>query len=119
MLEKLGCSVTAVENGEEAIAAAKKTNFALILMDIQMPVVDGFEATQGIRADETELGKDRVHIVALTANASAQDKEACLAADMDEFITKPISLKVIRKIVTKRVSAVTESKAEATKKETG
>ncbi len=87
-LERLGCDVTTVENGQEAVDACATRGFALIFMDLQMPVMGGLTATRRIRAREE--GRQRTPIIALTANAKKQDLEACLAAGMDDFITKPI-----------------------------
>ncbi|WP_371324409.1 ATP-binding protein [Dechloromonas sp. ZY10] len=86
LLEDAGFRVTAVENGLQAVALAAVRRFDLILMDLQMPELDGLEATARIRA--TEEGR-RVPIVALTANAFAEDRARCLAAGMVDFISKP------------------------------
>jgi PAS domain S-box-containing protein len=89
-LEKLGVSCDVARNGREGIEAWRKGNYDLILMDCQMPVMDGLEATRAIRLEERH-GK-RVPIVALTANALASDRQACLAAGMDEHLAKPLEL---------------------------
>ena len=90
LLEKFGYSVTLANNGREAITAVKNQTFDLILMDVQMPEVDGFEATYEIRKYHAENSIDRIPIVALTAHASAADRKHCLSAGMDEYISKPI-----------------------------
>ncbi len=87
-LEKLGITCDVATNGREAIDAWQKGSYDLILMDCQMPVMDGFEATRGIRKLERH-GK-RVPIIALTANALASDRDNCLAAGMDEHLAKPM-----------------------------
>src|SRR6185312_11082739 len=74
----------------EAWRAARDTPFDLVLMDVHMPNVDGLEAAQQIRTIESERGSPRTPIVALTANAFAEDREACLAAGMDGFLVKPL-----------------------------
>lgn len=90
MLEKCGHSVTVVENGEQAVELSGEVPFDLILMDLQMPVMDGRQATRLIR--ERELSEDRhVSIIAVTANAMSGDREQCFEAGMDGYVTKPIS----------------------------
>ncbi|MBX9925727.1 MAG: response regulator [Hyphomicrobiaceae bacterium] len=88
-LEGLGCDVGFASNGQEAIDATDKTAFDLVLMDCQMPVLDGFAATAALRARDTGATKPDVTIVALTANAFATDRDKCLAAGMDDFLSKP------------------------------
>src|SRR5213075_2505112 len=83
-------NVTVASNGKEALDAHAQATFDLILMDLHMPEMDGFEATKEIRALEAVSSK-HVPIVALTANAMAQDREACLAAGMDDHLSKPFS----------------------------
>ncbi|HEX4148097.1 MAG TPA: response regulator, partial [Pirellulales bacterium] len=89
LLEKRGHQVTIAVNGREAVAAAKRDRFDLILMDVQMPEMDGFAATAEIRNWEQGRGQ-RTPIVAMTAHAMKGDRERCLAADMDHYISKPI-----------------------------
>jgi two-component system sensor histidine kinase/response regulator len=88
LLEKRGHFVV-VGNGREALAALEKESFDLVLMDLQMPVMDGFEATAAIRKKEGASGM-RLPVVALTAHAMQGDREKCLAAGMDGYLTKPI-----------------------------
>jgi len=90
MLEKQGHSVTGVMNGEETLAALEKGNFELILMDVQMPKMDGYKATQLIRQKEKETGL-HIPIIAMTAHAMKGDREKCLRAGMDEYISKPLN----------------------------
>ena len=92
MLEQLACRVTLVTTGAEAVAAVKDTAFDLILMDMQMPEMDGLAATRAIRQHELRAGRGHVPIVALTANAYAKDSEACFAAGMDDYLSKPFTL---------------------------
>jgi CheY-like chemotaxis protein len=92
MLENLGCRVTLAVNGAEAVEADEDTAFDVVLMDMQMPEMDGLEAARAIRDRETRTGRRRVPIIALTANAFAKDAEACYAAGMDEFLSKPFTL---------------------------
>jgi PAS domain S-box-containing protein len=90
MLEKKGHLVTAVENGEEALKALETGLFDLILMDIQMPVMDGFKATAAIRKREERTG-GHMPIIAMTAHAMKGDRERCLEAGMDDYTAKPLS----------------------------
>jgi len=90
MLKRLGCSAIVAKNGEEAIACWIETHPDMILMDVQMPEVDGFEATRRIRGIELASGT-RVPIIAMTAHAMRGDRERCLEAGMDDYISKPIS----------------------------
>ena len=92
ILEQVGFSVVCVVNGEEAVAAAALEAFDLILMDVQMPVMDGLEATRRIRAMAGPSA--RAPVLAMTANAMRSDREACLAAGMDDFLSKPINAEV-------------------------
>jgi len=89
MLEKRGHRVVVTSNGREAVDALPTQKFDLILMDVQMPEMDGFEATAAIRQQETS-GAARLPIVALTAHAMKGDRERCLAAGMDAYLAKPI-----------------------------
>jgi len=90
MLEKQGHDLTAVENGKEALNAMENGIFDLILMDVQMPVMDGFEATAAIRKKEETTGT-HIPIIAMTAHAMKGDREKCLEAGMDDYITKPLN----------------------------
>jgi CheY-like chemotaxis protein/HPt (histidine-containing phosphotransfer) domain-containing protein len=89
MLARLGMAVTTVDSGARALEAAQSQPFDLILMDCQMPGMDGFEATRCIRALPQD--SNRIPIIALTANSQPEDRLRCLAAGMDDFLTKPIS----------------------------
>src|SRR5262249_13229871 len=89
LLEKRGHTVTVVQDGAEALAAMRRQTFDVVLMDIQMPYMDGLETTQAIRAREQDT-TTRVPIVAMTAHAMQGDRERCLAAGMDGYVTKPL-----------------------------
>jgi two-component system, sensor histidine kinase and response regulator len=91
LLEKRGHTVAIAGNGKEALAALEKQSFDLVFMDVQMPEMDGFEATAAIRGKEKTSG-NHLPIIAMTAHAMAGDRERCLEAGMDDYITKPIRL---------------------------
>ncbi|OOE74710.1 hypothetical protein BZG72_03155 [Salinivibrio sp. PR6] len=88
MLTQLGIHVRSAADGEQALALWKSQPFDAIFMDCQMPVMDGYQAAEHIRAQESRF--NRTPIIALTANATTEDKEACLAAGMDDYIAKPV-----------------------------
>ncbi len=90
ILEKYHHGVTVANNGQEALDAVKKKRYDVILMDVQMPVMGGFEATKEIRGWERAEGLSRTPIIALTAHAMMGDREKCLQAQMDEYLTKPL-----------------------------
>ena len=90
ILEKAGYWVVIAGNGVAAVSAARQTRYDLILMDVQMPEMDGFEATRAIRAWEREHNVGRVPIIALTAHAIAGYREQCLTQGMDDYLTKPL-----------------------------
>ncbi len=101
-LQKLGCQVDVAGNGEEALGRYGQKPYALIFMDVQMPVLDGLEATRRIRADEEHSGSGRhVPIIAMTANAMKGDREVCLAAGMDDYISKPFRSDELQDVLNK------------------
>jgi CheY-like chemotaxis protein len=87
----MGYSADAVADGDEAVRAIRQTRYDLILMDCQMPTMDGYEATRAIRDWERATPERRPHyIVALTANSMSGDRDRCLAAGMDDYVGKPV-----------------------------
>ena len=112
LIEKLGFPVDAVANGRQAVEAAGKKNYGLILMDCQMPEMDGFEATAVIR--NRERNTRHTPICALTANAMAGDRERCLAAGMDDYITKPISPEKLQEAVDRWIRRAGKTSAHPT-----
>jgi PAS domain S-box-containing protein len=104
--------VTFVDNGEEAVSAFQKEAFGLVLMDVQMPVMDGLKATELIRAFENEQGRSRTPILALTANAFQSDRELSQAAGCDGHLSKPISKETLVSAVKASVLPVYTSEPE-------
>jgi signal transduction histidine kinase/ActR/RegA family two-component response regulator len=98
LLEDTGCQLFMVQNGEEAVSVWMKERIDLILMDVQMPVMDGMAATARIRQLEQE-GRLRTPIIALTAHAMPGDQDRCLSAGMDGYVTKPISIQALNDCV--------------------
>jgi CheY-like chemotaxis protein len=98
LLEDIGLLIDTAEDGEMAVALAKITNYAAILMDMQMPKVNGLEATQQIREIP---GAQQIPIIAMTANAFAEDKVLCMAAGMNDFLIKPFNPDVLFSILLK------------------
>jgi CheY-like chemotaxis protein len=94
MLRRLACQVTFAVDGREAVQLVRNKPFALVLMDCQMPELDGYEATRRIRA--LGAGCATLPIIALTANVLPSDRDACLAAGMNDFLGKPVKLDVLR-----------------------
>ena len=105
MLTKLNCDVDLVTDGGQALAAVKKTAYDIVFMDCLMPGVDGFEGTRRIRQYEQEIKIERrVPIIAMTANARKKDEDKCYAAGMDDFLSKPLSLDTVRKVIAQWVN---------------
>ncbi len=100
MLKQLGLTADVVANGADALEKLKNGSYDLVLMDVQMPVMDGIEATRQVRKSEVP-GGHRLPIVALTAGAMESDRQECIQAGMDDFIPKPIMLKVLIEVLTK------------------
>ena len=113
MLENMGCIVKSAENGENALEVLKEASFDLIIMDCQMPVMDGFDCTGRIRHLEVtgKLSK-RTPITALTANAMKGDREKCLAAGMDDYLAKPVRRIELQKMLEKWLLDKDETHAE-------
>jgi CheY-like chemotaxis protein/HPt (histidine-containing phosphotransfer) domain-containing protein len=119
LLEKRGHAVVVANNGKEALAMLAKESFALVLMDVQMPEMDGFTATKIIRQQEESTGA-HIPIVALTAHAMRGDRERCLAAGMDAYLSKPLQaqqmFEVLEQLAPRSVSAP-QVAGEGTKEE--
>jgi CheY-like chemotaxis protein/HPt (histidine-containing phosphotransfer) domain-containing protein len=105
ILEKAGYRAEAVMNGLEALTALEKNPYDLILMDVQMPEMDGFETTGAIRRKEKEKG-GHMPIVAMTAHAMKGDRERCLEAGMDDYLSKPIQPKELIEVIERQLKGV-------------
>jgi PAS domain S-box-containing protein len=105
MLAKLECQVTIAGDGRQALATLATERFDLVLMDCQMPEMDGFEATRRIRANDPPVLDPQVPIIAMTANAMQGDRERCLESGMDDYIAKPIGEAQIRALISSRFPA--------------
>jgi signal transduction histidine kinase/CheY-like chemotaxis protein len=105
-LERLGCEVTVVDDGAQAVEALGRSSYDFVLMDMQMPIMDGLEASRRIRAQER--AGNRVPIVALTADAMVGTLERCLAAGMDDYLTKPLDAKRLEDVLTRFVAKSNE-----------
>ena len=110
-LQKIGYKADAVANGIEALEATSKVVYDVILMDCQMPEMDGFTATREIRRRESATGA-HTPIVALTANVLEGDRERCLAAGMDEYLSKPIKLEALQTLLERWTVAAEKDKEE-------
>ncbi|EMI57158.1 two-component hybrid sensor and regulator [Rhodopirellula sallentina SM41] len=100
VIQQLGCTCDTACNGEEAVDAIQRNHYDVVLMDCQMPVMDGLEATRRIRRIESETNSSSpLTIVALTANAIKGDREKCIEAGMDDYLTKPIKVEKVRELL--------------------
>jgi signal transduction histidine kinase/ActR/RegA family two-component response regulator len=95
MLQKLGCVVELAENGQQALEKLERASYDIVLMDMQMPVMDGLTATRLLRQREQQTGHHQV-VIALTANAMQTDRELCLEAGMDDYLSKPLTLDALQ-----------------------
>gem|GEM_PF-2348456 len=110
VLKRVGVAADTVENGEEVVERVSKGGYDVVLMDCQMPVMDGLEATRRIRGWESEQSADkRVLIIALTANAMLGDREKCLRAGMDDYVAKPFSANQLIEVLKKHELALRET----------
>ncbi|MBX3585378.1 MAG: response regulator [Ramlibacter sp.] len=112
MLAQMGCEVSVAHNGAEAVAMWREGGAQLILMDVQMPEVSGLEATGQIRQHEVAAGLAPIPIVALTAHAMAGDRERCLAAGMDGYVSKPVSVPALVEAMAAALKARDTARAE-------
>jgi CheY-like chemotaxis protein len=99
MLKTIGYTVDVVADGQQALEALERVNYDLVLMDCMMPVMDGFEATAAIRGPHSKVHNHTVPIIAMTANAMKEDRDKCLAAGMDGYVSKPVKKQVLADIL--------------------
>jgi two-component system, sensor histidine kinase and response regulator len=116
IFEKLGHQVTVVSNGREALAAVQSGNFDLVAMDVQMPEMDGLDATSAIRAWEKTTGT-HIPIIAMTAHAMKGDRERCLAAGMDAYTSKPIRIRELEQAIAELINSPSSAKVPVSKAE--
>jgi len=101
--KKLGYHADVVNNGREVIESLEKFDYDLVLMDCQMPEMDGYEATLSIRDDSSSVRNSGIPIIAMTANAMEGDREKCLEVGMDDYITKPINVKELADTIERNI----------------
>ena len=111
MLELMGVTVETANDGQQAVEDVAKKDYDMVLMDCQMPVMDGFAATEIIRAKEKTENSGHLPIVAITARAMAVDREECLASGMDDYLSKPFEYTDLKKILLRWLPAVSENTA--------
>jgi signal transduction histidine kinase/ActR/RegA family two-component response regulator len=111
VLDAIGAEVLSVDDGQQAVAAVERESFDLVLMDVQMPVMDGLSATRAIRAREAELGLPRLPIVVLSANVMREHVKASAAAGADAHIGKPVRAEILIKTVLKAAAPATSATA--------
>ena len=95
-LESLQYDIEIARSGEEALEKIENNKYYAVLMDVQMPGMDGLDVTRRVRSRETEENSDRLHIIGMTAHAMKGDREKCLASGMDDYISKPVSQDMIK-----------------------
>jgi PAS domain S-box-containing protein len=113
ILKKLGLRADAVANGAEAVEALKDIPYDLVLMDVQMPEMDGLEATRAIRCPRSAVLNRNIPIIAMTANAMPGDREECLGAGMDDYITKPVTPLALAEVLEKWLTQTHKQKPVA------
>ena len=119
ILEKLGFRADIVADGREAVQALETGSYDIVLMDVQMPVMDGFEATRAIRSGEAKVPNRRIPIIAMTAHAMKGDRERCLEAGMDDYISKPIAPQALAEALEKWLEPAQEHRPRSPRPRNG
>lgn len=115
MLQRMGLEALVASNGQEALSLIERYSFDVVLMDCQMPVMDGFEACRRIREREQDMNRPHLPIVALTANAISGDREYCLSQGMDEYLSKPFSQIQLRQVLRRWLPEQVAERADESK----
>jgi CheY-like chemotaxis protein/HPt (histidine-containing phosphotransfer) domain-containing protein len=116
-LQQLGYVADVASNGTEAISAVEKNSYDLIFMDVQMPGMDGLEATRRIRKWEKNSGRKPIHIIAITANAMAGDRDKCIASGMNDYLAKPVRPEALQSAIERIRNTVTVANTASVKSE--
>lgn len=114
MLAALDLSADVAENGQNALQMLEQTEYTLVLMDCQMPVMDGYEATRELRRREHQSSSRRTPVIAVTAHAFAEERDKVLRAGMDDYLTKPVQLATLRAVLDRWIGTVSPKAAEGT-----
>jgi CheY-like chemotaxis protein/HPt (histidine-containing phosphotransfer) domain-containing protein len=112
ILKKLGLRAEALANGAEALKALETIPYDLVLMDVQMPVMDGLEATRQIRDPQSPVSNHQIPIIAMTAHAMQGDRDKCLEVGMDDYVSKPVSPQALAEVLEKWLPRKTGAKVE-------
>ncbi len=112
LLERLGLTVDVADNGEIALDKLRQQPYAMVLMDCQMPVLDGYSATRRLREIENEQGKPRIPVIAMTAHAMSGDRERCLQAGMDDYLSKPLDRQLLEQTLARWMRHAAATTAE-------
>ncbi len=113
LLERLGLAVDVADNGEVALDRLRQHAYAMILMDCQMPVLDGYSTTRRLREIESDQGKPRTPVIAMTAHAMSGDRERCLQAGMDDYLSKPLDRQLLEQTLTRWIQHAPEAAVAA------
>ncbi len=105
----MGCYADVANNGREAIELLERVDYDIVLMDCQMPEIDGYEATKIIRDEKSSVKNHKVPIIAMTANAIDGDREKCLEVGMNDYISKPINIQKFDDVISRNIGNISKS----------